>query len=850
MMFKKSAFLGLLLFVFIAVVMTCSAAEMLQRIDFKDGKSLPWVLSESDEQNSYSLIRDGKLIVHVDQKGASRWDVQLRHREISIVEGHTYTVKFQVTADRNCKIYAKIGDQREPYWEAWNNNNEPFSVTAGQTLTVDRTFTAVKSSQYAEFSFYLGGDLSGSLPNEIKFISMSLGDADFSPTPIPTPTPVRDILVNQLGYFTHADKKATLRDNLLSAPVRDWQLKNCEGIVVASGKTKPFGPDLASGDTVQIIDFSNFTTPGKNYQLVAGTAVSFPFDIGNDIYSEMKYNALKFFYHARSGIDIKMPYCVESKWARPAGHTDDTAVLIAGRNYNGPSEITASGGWYDAGDHGKYVVHGGLALWILQNQYEHSLKSGRDAQFTDGKLNIPESENSKSDLMDETRWEMEWMLKMQIPTGFEKEGMAAHRLADESWTSLGTSPHQDNEKRIYYPPSTAATLNLAACAAQAARIWKDIDSRFSSTCLTSAETAYTAAKKNPAVFASYGQEQGSKTYGDNYVEDDFYWAACELYVATGKKEYLEDLKGYKGSLQMPVILTGELSGIAGSFDWCATGGLGTLTLALHKSAEFPEVVESIKKAADTFLAVQANEGYGIPLAESTNTSEFNGYIETATGYPWGSNGLVMNEAIVMAYAFDLSHKVEYFNGMSEAMDYLMGRNPLVKAFVSGYGENPVRNPYHRFFCPQMVFENPPVPPGFVVSGPNSYASDPWATGGDRRIPTQKRYEDNAELWQYNEVSISLNASLAWITYFMDTYGGSGCCPTKVPTTPTPTYSGVVEDINKDGAINISDVVIIAKAFGSVYGDAKFDSRCDLTNDGAITMADVMRLALRFGFVYM
>lgn len=315
-------------------------------------------------------------------------------------------------------------------------------------------------------------------------------------------------------------------------------------------------------------------------------------------------------------------------------------MLVAGRNYNGPSAITASGGWYDAGDHGKYVVHGGLALWILQNQYEHSLKSGRDAQFTDGKLNIPESENSISDLMDETK-----------------------------------------EKRIYYPPSTAATLNLAACAAQASRIWKDIDSRFSSTCLASAETAYAAAKKNPAVFAPYGQEQGSKTYGDNYVEDDFYWAACEMYVTTGKKEYLKDLKGYKGSLQMPVILTGELSGIAGSFDWCATGGLGTLTLALHKSAEFPEIVESIKKAADTFLAVQANEGYGIPLAESTNTSEFDGYIETATRYPWGSNGLVMNETIVMAYAYDLLKDSKYI----------------------------------CFSCPQKNSNYPSVPPGFLVS---------------------------------------------------------------------------------------------------------------------------------------
>ncbi|KNY28560.1 glycoside hydrolase family 9 protein [Pseudobacteroides cellulosolvens] len=852
-MLKKLSVIGLLCTTALAAKMTGNAAEILQTTDFKGGVSLPWHISESNEQNSWSEVKNGEYVVHMEGKGTNKWDVQIRHREMSIQSGHKYTVKFSVKASKATKIYAKIGDMGEPYGEVWNNKWAPYSISAGQTLNVTDTFTADKDYKTAEWAFHLGGELVSSLPVDISFISMSLTDPEFKPTPVPTATPARDIRVNQLGYFPNAAKKATFKVNQ-GASTTTWQLKNSSGTVVASGTTQPYGPDHASGEELQIIDFSDYTTPGKDYQLVAGSASSFKFDIGDDMYSTMKYDALKYFYHARSGIKIEMPYCVDSKWARAAGHTTDNPKLITGRNYNGPSSIEGSGGWYDAGDHGKYVVNGGISLWTVQNIYEHSLAKGTDDQFADDTMNIPESGNSKSDILDETRWEMEWMLKMQIPSGYDRAGMAVHKMADVAWTALATRPDMDDQDRIYYPPSTAATLNLAACAAQAARMWKDIDSAFSSKCLTAAETAYAAAKKNPAIYAPFGQEPGSGTYGDNYTEDDFYWAACELYVTTGDSEYLSDIKGYKNAFQMPVTLSGESNGMAGCFDWGATGGLGTLTLALHKSEEFPEVGESIKKAADTFIGVQAQEGYGIPLEESTYINEFAGQSEEITGYPWASNAFVINEAIVMAYAYDVSGDSKYFNGVTESMDYLMGRNPMLQNYVTGYGENPLKYPHHRFFCPQIDASFPSAPPGFLSGGPNSGCQDPWASGAGLKVnkaPAQKCFLDHVESWSTNEVTINWNAPLAWITYFLDSYNDID--PSTPPkNTPTPTsYTGgkVPEDVNRDGVVNMVDVMRIATAFGTVSGNVKFEPACDLNSDGAVNMADVMKLAVKFGYTY-
>ena len=101
-------------------------------------------------------------------------------------------------------------------------------------------------------------------------------------------------------------------------------------------------------------------------------------------------------------------------------------------------------------------------------------------------MNIPENKNGVPDLLDEARWELEFELKMQVPVGEKLAGMAHHKVHDVKWTQLSTGPHEDPMPRYLQPPSTAATLNLAANAAQAARIWKSIDKPFSEKCLQAA----------------------------------------------------------------------------------------------------------------------------------------------------------------------------------------------------------------------------------------------------------------------------------------------------------------------------------------------------------------------------
>ena len=195
--------------------------------------------------------------------------------------------------------------------------------------------------------------------------------------PIPTPGPEVIpplVSVNQVGYFVNGEKIALVASEA-SEPL-PWVLKNAAGEEVSSGLTTFKGKDGNSGDTLHEIDFSTFAEPGERYTLEAAGMKSVPFSISDDLYSLLKHDALAYFYLNRSGIAIEEKYAGKDL-ARPAGHvTDANVTCYKGTDADGKDwpgcdyTLNALGGWYDAGDFGKYVVNGGITVWTLLNLYE------------------------------------------------------------------------------------------------------------------------------------------------------------------------------------------------------------------------------------------------------------------------------------------------------------------------------------------------------------------------------------------------------------------------------------------------------------------------------------------------
>jgi hypothetical protein len=177
---------------------------------------------------------------------------------------------------------------------------------------------------------------------------------------------------------------------------------------------------------------------------------------------------------------------------------------------------------YDAGDFGKYTVSGGIALWQLLHLAD---------------LRVGETRPDAA-VVQECRWQLDWMLRMQVPPGHALAGMAFHRVHGTTWSPLPGWAHEDPTPRVLHRPSTAATLHLAATAACGARLFARLDPAYADLLLTAARTAHEAARIHPPLHAPDDEgRNGGGPYGDAEAADDFYWAAAELWLTTGEERY-------------------------------------------------------------------------------------------------------------------------------------------------------------------------------------------------------------------------------------------------------------------------------------------------------------------------
>ncbi|KAJ9663083.1 hypothetical protein H2198_001075 [Neophaeococcomyces mojaviensis] len=626
------------------------------------------------------------------------------------------------------------------------------------------TFSPANQAPNATLEFDLGG-----LPSQAQ---VCIGNVSMKR--IDRSSYVQDVgpalKVNQLGYLPQGPKIATLVTN--STNIMPWSLVNSAGTMIAQGSTRPGNVDAASGQSFATIDFSSVTQSGTGYVLRAGSAISFPFSISSTLYEPLRQDSLQFFYQQRSGIAIDAALAGQG-YARAAGHVqilpnqgdvkvpcqavhDSLVAYLEPWTCNYTLDVTR--GWYDAGDQGKYVVNGGISAAQLLMEFERTQHVGNLTNpLCDGSLRIPERNNNVPDILDEARWELEFLLKMQVPAGsppqlfngslVDMSGMAHHKMHDNQWTPLPTDPSQDPKRRELHRPSTAGTLNLAAAAAMAARSFASFDKAFAQQCLAAATTAYAAAKKNPAILApGTDWDLGGGAYSDGDVSDEFYWAAAEMYLTTGQQQYLTDLQNNS----YYTANTTTLFSIPSGFSWASVAALAQLDLALIPSniSNHSAIVQSVLDAADMYLAVQRNSS--------------NGYGHFLTSYPWGSNSNALNNIQIVATAYDLTGNATYRDAALQALDYILGRNALAQSYIRGYGSKVSSNMHSRLYAHELDVSVPQAPAGSMAGGANEDANDPPANDVLQGCEPMLCYVDDVNSYSTNEVAINWNSALAWV----------------------------------------------------------------------------------------
>lgn len=549
-------------------------------------------------------------------------------------------------------------------------------------------------------------------------------------------TPQR-IMINQLGYYTQALKIAVIIGKTESA---DFFITAADASksIVFKGKLSAQKQSQNSSTVTHIADFTAFQRAGIYTVAIPNVGYSYTFTIADNVQQPVAKAALKGFYYQRISMPLEARYA--GKWARPAGHPD-TSVLVhpsaASTKKQAGTVILSPGGWYDAGDYNKYIVNSGITMGTLLSAYEDFSK-----YFDTIKTNIPEGSDSVPDILNEVIYNLRWMLTMQDVD----DGGVYSKCTNAAFDGL-VMPGVTKLPRYVVQKGTAATLDFAAVAAQAARIFKKFDKDLpglGDSCLKASVYAWEWALKNPLL--EYDQNAMNKQfepkittggYGDKYFEDEWFWAAVELYATTQNEQYY---KMVSERINDRMILP----------SWGNVGMLGLYTLIRQEKylQLHADDINEIKKRLIVFTA---------SLTQGVSENAFQTVMgKTKNDFIWGSNAVAANQGIALINAYFITKDKKYIDHALSNLDYMLGRNATGYCFITGFGTKSTVHPHHRPSIADNIEE--PVP-GLLAGGPNPGMQDKCHY--DFTEP-ETAYTDTDCSYASNEIAINWNAPLVYL----------------------------------------------------------------------------------------
>jgi endoglucanase len=568
------------------------------------------------------------------------------------------------------------------------------------------------------FLFFLG--VASSLP-ALNGCSVLFPSSNYEPPPPPPPTQweLHAVRANTVGYKTDRVKAVTivLPSGMTSLADASADVRSAanDTVLWSCALTGPT-TDAATNTTVYVGDFTPFEDVGDFYIAVPSLLVdgkparSATFHIGPDVYRDALTRAMLAMYGQRCGmaVDIQLD---GQRWSHGACHLNDAYLnYLSGASTKKPS----LGGWHDAGDYGKYVTNGAFTAGMMLAAWEHF----QPVLSTLALPAIPEHNGPIPDFLAEVKWELDWLLTTQAD-----DGGVSHKVTALEFEGF-VMPEKDGSLRYYTLVGTAATGDLVAVLAQAARIYQPYDQALSDRYLNAARKGYAflATTTAPPV-PDIGNTFKTGGYGQSSDAGNRLWAAAELWETTGEAPFLADLEAGIGT-----------PSVDATFDWGTVGNLGLFTYLLSKrDGRDPTLVAGLTASA-TMVADTL-----------TTTAQASAFGRAVSGYWWGSNGAVARTAMNLWVAYQLSGDAKYLDAIAMQLDHLLGRNFYDRTQVTGIGYHPPEQPHHR---PSMADDIPLAWPGLLVGGAN-----PGATS----------WKDDANAYQVNEVAINWVAAFVYAT---------------------------------------------------------------------------------------
>jgi endoglucanase len=574
-------------------------------------------------------------------------------------------------------------------------------------------------------------------------------------SPLPAPPGVSaaipfdaHLLVDQFGYRPGDPKVAVIRDPRVGydaasrfSPGSAYQVRRtADGSVVFSARLTPWNHgavEASSGDRGWWFDFSALDTPGSYFIYDPQTRVrSATFLIAPDVYRKVLRAAMRMFYYQRSGLAKQAPYA-EACWVDGPSyigpHQDLDARDIT--DPDNPAKVrNVSGGWFDAGDTNKYVTFAVQPVHQLLTAYQENPKAFGDD------FGIPESGNGIPDVLDEVKWETDWLKRMQYP-----DGSAALKVGETVYASAAP-PSSDHSPRFYIPSCSSATIAVAGMFAHAAYVYAAVPGLRSE--------AFDLKRRAISAWNSYQRLPAKQTHCDTGVvhAGNADWsveqqnaeavvAAIYLFATTDDPAYGAYIRAHFHELR-PYRDVGW-----SRYEPEQGEALLFYTSLPHADPRLRRIVLADKMQD----VMKAPEVYGF-----RGQDLYRSFMPDAQ-YHWGSNNpraqYGNTNMDVITYHLDDAHAHSYRDRALSVLHYFHGVNPFGMVYLSNMyslgATRSVNEIYDTWFAHGTLWSDALAsrcgpPPGYVPGGPNAQAVQngvPATLRPPAGQPPQKAYRD-------------------------------------------------------------------------------------------------------------
>ncbi len=564
------------------------------------------------------------------------------------------------------------------------------------------------------------------------------------------------IRINQLGYFPAAPKVAVFLSDKNVVAGKFQILNSLSGEMVFESVPEKADASVWGQQTAWRLDFSAFIEPG-GYRVQFANAISPSFRIAADVYEGTADFPLNYMRQQRCGFN---PFFNDSC------HVHD-GVIVDHPSRTG-ERIDVTGGWHDASDYLRYATTSANAVYQMLFAWKQNPEAFGDRFQATGQP----GGNGIPDILDEARWGLEWLLKMnpaknemynQIADDRDHRGF---RVPAEDTVTYGLG----NARPVYYVTgkpqglgkyknrttgvaSTAA--RYASAFALGAHLFRDIDDKFADIMSEKARDAWDFALSDPGVCQTACVVSPYFYEEDNYA-DDMELAGASLSLESGQEQY-EQQASYWGKLE-PVTPWMELQR-ARHYQYYPFVNLGHVLLARSSdpvvanqfTALMKQGLEEIRRAA-------ANDPFRIGIP-----------------FQWCSSNFIVAAATQARIYRQITGDNTYLEIETSLIDWLLGCNPWGTSMICGL---PAGGDYPESPHSAITYLLHQTTTGGLVDGP-VYRSIYEDLRGIRLMEADEYenfqggkavYHDDMGDYSSNEPTMDGTASLSWLLSSIETEG--------------------------------------------------------------------------------